>query len=274
MTLYAKWAPAECYVLKGTQRTDYLTLEEGLAACSDGDTLTLLYSKVRDSFTIDKAVGIVFEGCTFYSESTALTIAADVTFKGMCQMPLTITFSTGACLTTDLEFDLLAKFDDPESEAGRVFARGLETDDVAVSNQGFSAFGNSRVLSLVKVTDYPYGVFRDGVFAFYASFDEAVAAIPEGSDYVYVLDYLPTYEGGTQVLSYTVDASVGRNITVFTVTRATDGTHSSFYVGGEEIYNNGRTVPIPAGKDLVAKLDGRIYISAGHVLSVADVSVL
>lgn len=134
MTLYAKWTPAECFIIKGTHRIDCSTLEYGIAACSDGDTIVLLYSKVHDSITFSKSVTVVFNGHVFYSETSAITIGAKVTFEGMYQMPLTMTFTDGSCLTTDLEFDLTAKFVNPQFQAGDVFVRGLETDDIAVAH--------------------------------------------------------------------------------------------------------------------------------------------
>lgn len=89
---------------------------------------------------------------------------------------------------------------------------------------------------------------------------------------MYVLDYIPLY-GSASTLTYTVDDSIDRDITLATVIRVTDGVHSSFYLGTEEIYNNGQSIPLPAGKDLVSKLEGRLYVSAGKILRIADVSV-
>lgn len=57
------------------------------------------------------------------------------------------------------------------------------------------------------------------------------------------------------------------------MTRVTDGTHSSFYLGTEEVYNNGQSIALPAGKDLITKIGGTIFVAAGNVLKIGDVSV-
>lgn len=124
---------------------------------------------------------------------------------------------------------------------------------------------------LSKVTARPFAVLDRGIFNFYPTLEEALDSRPEQAS-VYVLDYMPLYESaGT--LTYTVNANLNRDVTLATVIRVTDGTYSSFYVDSKEVYNNGKTVPLPAGKDLVTKIYGSIYVSAGNVLSISDVSV-
>ncbi len=112
---------------------------------------------------------------------------------------------------------------------------------------------------------------KDDRFAFYSTLEEALDDVPYGI--VYVLDYIPVYDGGEQVRSYEVDVSVDRNIVLSTVTRVTDGTYSSFYVDSEEKYNNGRSVAIPEGSELAAVIYGRISVTGGCTLSIGDVVI-
>lgn len=272
MTLYAKWSAAECCISQNRQDWTFCaTLEEGLEKCSDGWYLKLLRTEEHSAVDIGRSVTIVFNGHTFYGSSTELTISADVKFEGMYQTSLSITFAPGARLTTDLEFDLTAAFADVASQAGKVFVKGLESNDVAVAHRGYAVSDSVEGLILAKVTDFPFAVL-DGTFSFHASIDEALKNHP-GATHIYVLNYIPLYEGGTQVLSYTDKATLDRDITFATVIRVTDGIHSSFYIGTEEVYNNGASISLPEGRDMVSELNGRVYVPSARVLSVADVSV-
>lgn len=124
------------------------------------------------------------------------------------------------------------------------------------------------------MTDYPYAVFAKGEFVFYPTIGEALANLPEDSGDVYVLNYIPLYEGGMQTFSYTADVSVEESILLMTVTRVTDGTHSSFYVKGKEIYNNGASIAIPEGREKAAELHGSIHVAGNCIMGIGDVSVV
>lgn len=154
-----------------------------------------------------------------------------------------------------------------------MFVKGLKAFETAVAHSGYSANETADGLKLVKVTDCPYAVFAKGEFVFYATLDEAVSNLAEESK-VYILNYIPLYEGGVQTMSYDAgSATVNGDVTLLTLIRATDGTHSSFYVGGEEIYNNGASIAVPADMDRIAKLNGKIRVTGNNVLGIGDVSV-
>lgn len=190
----------------------------------------------------------------------------------MVQMPLTVTFAAGASLDTDTQFELTAKFDDPASGKEKVFVRGPHASDVAVAHAGYAAVGVANGIKLVDPVEYPYAVFAGGEFLFYGSVKDLLDDNPEASE-IFVLNYVPLYEGGTPVSSYEAEAEFDRDLYVSTVTRVTDGTHSSFYIGTEEMYNNGASVPLPGGRYDPASLAGCIRVSAGHVLSVKDANI-
>lgn len=113
-------------------------------------------------------------------------------------------------------------------------------------------------IGLARVTDLPFAVMDGNRLAFYGTMEEAIAHLPGPSGDIFVLDYIQAWEGGDRISSHDVDLDVNRNIVLHTVIRVTDGTHSSFYVGGEELYNNGATVLLPQGAKTVSTLTGEI----------------
>lgn len=143
---------------------------------------------------------------------------------------------------------------------------------MSVAHGGYSADGTSDAITLVRVTDFPYAVLDGGVFVFYATIGEAIGSCTDG--HVYVLNYIPVYSGGTQVRTYDANASVDDSIVLGTVTRVTDGVHSSFYIGTMEVYNNGASVGIPSGKVMYAEVGGELRIAAGRVLTITDVAAV
>lgn len=91
----------------------------------------------------------------------------------------------------------------------------------------------------------PFGIWNPDKmeFVFFESIEEALAT---GVDYVFMLSYVPVYEGGTPVYQYTVEEIISSDMTFDTVYRVTDGTVSTFYVNGNKYYSNGDyDVPMP-----------------------------
>lgn len=139
-TLYAKWTAAECAVSSDERNwTLCHTLEEGLEACPEGGYMKLLAPREHPYVMFSKPVTVIFGSDTFISKNTSLTIASDVVFRGMLQMPISAVFAAGGCLTTDVEFELTATFTDPAQTQGRIFVKNLNTHDVSVSNPGYGA---------------------------------------------------------------------------------------------------------------------------------------
>lgn len=186
-------------------------------------------------------------------------------------MLLSVKFSNGGTLTTGQDFPLTASFDDPYAAIGKVFVKGVSVNNISVAHGGYTVKAAADGIMLVRVIDSPYAVFNGGQFVFYATMEEALNACTDGR--IFILNYIPTYDGGVQVRTYQTFTSIDKNITLATVTRVSDGYHSSFYLGKEEIYNNGQSVRIPLGKIMYAEIGGSIDVAGGKVLTISDVGV-
>lgn len=93
-------------------------------------------------------------------------------------------------------------------------------------------------MGICYVTDMPFAVWIEDrtEFVFFGTIEEALAA---GTNYVYLLSYVPLYDGGSAVYGYTIEETITDDVTLETVYRVTDGTVSTFYVGGLKYYSNG-----------------------------------
>lgn len=108
-------------------------------------------------------------------------------------------------------------------------------------------------------------------FVFFHSIEEALAT---GTNYVYMLSYVPAYDGGVPVYEYTIDETVTKDMTFDTVYRVTDGTVSTFYVDGKKYYSNGLyDVPLPQNANYVT-VSGDLVVKEGFKLTVGGVKVL
>ena len=91
---------------------------------------------------------------------------------------------------------------------------------------------------------------------------------------MYVLSYVPLYEGGHRVYEYDVEGRITEDVALETVYRVTDGTVSSFYVNGSLYYSNG-TYDIDLPKDIsYAVLNGTLTVEEDDTMMIVGVKVL
>ena len=272
---------AECEVSDDGGQTwkEYNSFKLALDACKDGSII-----KVNNDVTpgtITKNIEIRMNGHGFKESSDSFRINADVKLFGINpQNELTIFFGDNAKLTTDSSMNATIVFENPQSFLEKVFLTGPHASAVAIGNSGFAAIEVEGGVALFRTTDLPFGVYRDvqetgkKEFFFYQTLEKAVGELHTG-DTIYILNYQPQYAGGVAKNSYDgVNAKISTNLTLKTVVRVSDGTHSSFYVDGKEFYNNGKQVPLPSIADLSTSIDGELSIDGGHTLTIGNVAVL